>query len=125
LLSWNLLGWEFNFNVSSISKRLQLQLFTMNISTKKYINSTLLIIFLFFFKKPIKGSSKKFKLLMEALAVAEEMIELQRYANRDKPVRVSGGTFVIVENGNIKVYDSGRKSYWGTNLKYIITARRQ
>jgi len=62
---------------------------------------------------------------MEALAVAEEMIELQRYANRDKPVRVSGGTFVIVENGNIKVYDSGRKSYWGTNLKYIITARRQ
>ncbi|OIW05919.1 hypothetical protein TanjilG_07195 [Lupinus angustifolius] len=45
-------------------------------------------------------------------------------ANRNNPLRDSGGAFVVAEDGNLRVLDKNGKSYWGTNLERSSSLHR-
>ncbi|CAL0333898.1 unnamed protein product [Lupinus luteus] len=45
-------------------------------------------------------------------------------ANRNNPLRDSGGAFAVAEDGNLRVLDKSGKSYWGTNLERSSSLHR-
>lgn len=55
----------------------------------------------------------------------QKIFKISIYANRDNLVLISGGTFAIVENENLMVWDSSlNSSYWGTNLERSSSQHR-
>ncbi|XP_054812243.1 G-type lectin S-receptor-like serine/threonine-protein kinase At4g03230 isoform X2 [Prosopis cineraria] len=45
-------------------------------------------------------------------------------ANRDNPLSDAGGVLIIAEDGNLRVLDGSRRSYWGTNLEMSSSEHR-